>query len=114
MKSMAVAVLLIGLFATAVACADDLSTRARQILSVTPEQAVNKALAEGDDRFLQTPVCAQGMPGFDFAGYRGVRPNPKEIWSSCEALMGTERYGLLLEMERWVTEYNKLMGTHRR
>jgi hypothetical protein len=94
--------------------ADDLVNKANHLLSTTPEEAVNQALENNDFHFLHTPVCAEGMPGFDFAGYKGEQPNPKEIWSTCEGLMGRERYQLLLKMEKWVTQYNELMAKHRK
>ena len=114
MKYKLLAALFVSLLAPGLARADDLVAKATDLLSMTPEAAVKVAVENNDFRFLSTPVCAQGMPGFDFLGYRGEKPNPNEIWTTCEGLMGKERYQLLLKMEKWVEAYNRLVDSHRR
>ena len=94
------------------ATADELESRAQLLLSKTPEEAVNKAIKNNDYAFLYIPVCAEGMPGFDFMNYKGEKPNPKKAWSTCAELMGEERYNLLLRLEPWVKKYNQLMSKH--
>ena len=79
------------------AYADDLVAKANHILSTTPEAAFAEAIEKNDLRFLHTPVCAEGMPGFNFSSYRGKEPKPKEIWSTCAGLMGEERCQPLLK-----------------
>jgi len=54
------------------------------------------------------------MPGFSFSSYKGNKPDPKEIWSTCAGLMGEERYQLLLKMEKWVEAYNRQITEHRK
>jgi hypothetical protein len=109
MKYQSIFAFIVSATVSAPVCADDLVKKAEQILSTSPEQAVQVAIEHKDYQFLHTPVCAEGMPGFDFTSYRGDKPTPKEIWSNCEDLMGKERYQLLIKMEQWVTEYNQLM-----
>ena len=76
MKYQAAIALFMSLSIPPTAYADELVSKANQILSTTPEQAVKTAVGKNDFRFLRTPVCAEGMPGFDFVGYRGERPAP--------------------------------------
>jgi hypothetical protein len=106
--------LLISLTVSTSTHADELVTNTNQILSSIPENTFRLAIASNDLRFFHTPLCAEGMPGLDFATYRGKRSNPKEIWSTCKELMGEEHYHLLLKMEKLVEEYNKSMAEHRK
>ena len=103
---------LLVVFVSGVAQADPLIEKAEQILAQEPEKVFARDVEEGTVGFVHVPLCAEGLPGFDFKNYRGQRPNSEELWSSCSELIGPDRHKLLLELEEWARTYNELVYEH--
>lgn len=97
---------------TSVIHADTLIDRAQKILAQEPEEVFAESVENGTVEFVHVPFCVKGMPGFDFENHSGERPIPEKLWSTCEELMGRERYETLLELEYWARRYNRLVSEH--
>ncbi|WP_138921966.1 hypothetical protein [endosymbiont of Tevnia jerichonana] len=85
MCKLGIILLLLLLASFAVSSAEPLET----ILAVSPDKAVENALARGDKSLIKVPSCFEMVPG-----YMGGPPihRAKLIWGSCEELFGKENY----------------------